>query len=117
MPVEIAYGGRSLRLRGLRDTGNGLKDPVSGRSVLVVGAEAAQALTGLTAQQLARPLENLGAIPGLRLIPYRTVGSRGFLLGMQLQKVRIGSRKGSVVVAFAPMGLEGNVEALIGGWV
>ena len=117
VPVELEYGGKCLRLQGLRDTGNQLVDPVTGRSVLVVGADTAQALTGLTAQQLARPLENLGAIPGLRLIPYRAVGSRGFLLALSLPRVRIGSRKGSFLVAFAPMGLEGNVQALIGGWV
>ena len=50
-------------------------------------------------------------------IDYWIVGGAGFLLGLQLPKVRIGQWQGSHIVAFAPMGLEGNrgYEALIGG--
>lgn len=117
VPVAISYGGKELSLTALRDTGNRLRDPVSGGEVMVIGAEAAKCLTGLTREQLKKPLETLGAIPGLRLIPYKAVGSSGFLLGMKLPKVQIGSWKGSHVVAFAPEGLEkgSGFEALIGG--
>ena len=117
VPVSLQYGSRKLALTALWDTGNCLKDPVTGASVLVIGAEAARYLTGLTAQQLKKPLETIGAIPGLRLIPYRAVGSSGFLLALRLPKVRIGSWQGSHIVAFAPEGLENNggFDALIGG--
>lgn len=117
VPVALSYGGKELSLTALRDTGNCLRDPVTGSDVLVIGAEAANHLTGLTPQQLKKPLETMGAIPGLRLIPYKAVGSSGFLLGMKLPRVRIGSWQGSHVVAFAPEGLEGNFEALVGGSV
>lgn len=118
IPVQLSYGGKSLALTALRDTGNCLCDPVSGGDVLVIGPEAARELTGLTSQQLKAPLQTMGALPGLRLIPYKAVGSTGFLLGLHLQEVQIGSWKGSHIVAFAPMGLEkrGGIEALIGGY-
>lgn len=119
VPVSISYQGRDVSLTALRDTGNRLRDPVSGSSVMVIGAEAARRLTGLTKEQLKNPLESLGTISGLRLIPYKAVGSSGFLLGMKLTKVQIGSWKGSHIVAFAPEGLEdrGSYQALIGGSV
>lgn len=117
VPVTLRYGSQKLSLTALRDTGNCLKDPVTGASVLVIGPESASYLTGLTRQQLRDPLETMGAIPGLRLIPYKAVGSSGFLLALKLNQVRIGTWQGSHVVAFAPEGLEkgGGIEALVGG--
>lgn len=120
VPVELNYCGRRMRLTALRDTGNTLRDPVTGRSVLVIGAEAAQQLTGLTQQQLKRPVEAMQSppLPGLRLVPYRAVGQPGgLMLALRLQEVTIGNWKGSSLVAFAPEGLsrEGAYQALTGG--
>lgn len=117
LPVEVSYGEKRLKLTALQDTGNTLCDPVTGQQVLVIGADAAQFLTGLTLSQLKKPVESVGAIPGLRLIPYHSVGGSGFLLAMRLQSVRIGSWQGSALVAFAPEGLsrEGAYQALTGG--
>lgn len=122
VPVELSYGNKSVRLTALRDTGNTLRDPLTGGSVLVIGADAAQELTGLTRQQLADPIASMtsGILPGLRLIPYRSVGQpAGMLLALRLPKVRIGTWQGSGLVAFAPAGLgaEGNYQALTGGTV
>lgn len=117
VPVTLQYGGQKLALTALHDTGNCLKDPITGADVLVIGAQSAKYLTGLTQQQLKNPLEAMGTIPGLRLIPYKAVGSSGFLLALRFPKVRIGTWQGSQVVAFAPEGLENNggFEALVGG--
>lgn len=120
VPVELAYGDKQIRLTALCDTGNTLRDPVTGRPVLVVGADVAKKLTGLTTQQLQSPVEALSQVPlpGLRLIPYSAVGQPGgLLLAMKLQKVRIGNWKGSSLVAFAPNGLseDGAYQALTGG--
>ncbi len=119
IPVQIAYGEKKLHFTALRDTGNTLRDPVTGRQVLVVGADIAEQLTSLTREQLRRPVESIGALPGLRLIPYRSVGSNGFLLAMRFQNVKIGTWHGSTLVAFAPDGLcrEGTYQALTGGAV
>lgn len=117
IPVDLTYGENHLCLTALQDTGNMLRDPVTGQQVLVIGADAAQKLLGLTREQLQMPVESVGSMPGLRLIPYHSVGGSGFLLAMRLQKVRIGSWKGSCLVAFAPDGLsrDGAYQALTGG--
>lgn len=120
IPVELTCGDKCVKLTALSDTGNTLRDPVTGCPVLVVGAQVAQMLLGLTPQQLRTPVEALSAsgVPGLRLIPYRSIGqSGGMLLALRLKEVKIGSWKGSSLVAFAPEGLdsEGTYQALTGG--
>lgn len=118
VPVEICSGDICLQLKALRDSGNTLRDPVTGRPVLVIGAEAAGKLTGLSREQLQRPVESIDALPGLRLIPYRAVGKEGgLLLARKYQNVQIGKWRGSQLVAFAPEGLGGDYEALTGGTV
>lgn len=120
VPVELSYGGKHMRLTALCDTGNTLTDPVTGRSVLVVDGKVAEHLTGLTNQQLRNPVEAITqeALPGLRLVPYRSIGqSSGLLLALWLQDVKIGQWCGGSLVAFAPDGLnsEGAYQALTGG--
>ena len=122
IPVTLTHGGKSLQLTALRDTGNTLRDPVSGDPVLVISPEAAIKLTGLTKEQLCKPMETLTQrpIPGLRLIPYRAVGREsGMLLGARIQDVRSRGRVLRTVVAFAPEGLgkEDGYQALTGGYV
>lgn len=120
IPVELAYAGRQTKLIALQDTGNTLKDPVTGQSVLIVSADVAKILLGLSKLQLASPVETMASqcFPGLRLIPYHAVGKdSGMLLAMRLDHVRIGAKTGSRLVAFAPEGLdsEGMFQALTGG--
>lgn len=118
VPVELTYKGKNLKLTALQDTGNSLCDPVTGSPVLVVDKDTAVLLTGLSPDQLRKPVETMGTIPGLRLIPYRSVGTEnGLMLGLRLQDVKIGSWKGSRVVAFAPgsLSMAGEYQALTGG--
>lgn len=118
IPLELSRQDRKLRLTALRDTGNSLRDPITGESVLVISPEAAFQLTGLTAHQLRNPLENLGSVPGLRLIPYHCVGKAGgFLLGLRFEDAKVGRKRKSVIAAFAPEGLgrEEGWDALAGG--
>lgn len=118
LPLELTREGKTVKLTALRDTGNTLRDPITGEQVLVISPEAAYTLTGLTAQELRRPLEQLGRLPGLRLIPYRAVGTgSGFLLALRFEEARIRGKRRSLIVAFAPEGLgrEGAFQALAGG--
>lgn len=120
--VELAKGEKSTAMLALRDTGNALRDPVTGQNVLVADHRSAAALLGLTRQQLLSPVETVasGVVPGLRLIPYRSVGcAGGMLVAIRLDQVRIGKWRGSTLVAFAPDGLGGNgtYRALTGGMV
>lgn len=119
VPLELTYGDNTLHLLALQDTGNTLRDPITGEQVLVISPEAAQTLTGLTREQLCSPLETMTGrvLPGLRLIPYRAVGSGGMLLAMRFPDAKIGSRRRSALVAFAPEGFGRGemVQALTGG--
>ncbi len=118
--VVLYLGQRRMELTALVDTGNTLRDPITGEGVLIVSHKVATALTGLTRQQLASPLETMeaGILPGLRLIPYHSIGcDNGMMLAMRFDKAMIGGKERDLLVAFAPAGLgkEGTFQALAGG--
>lgn len=120
VPITLTYGGNTASVTALRDSGNTLRDPITGEQVLILSGDIAQELTGLTDQQLRSPLETLAQrpIPGLRLIPYRAVGQTGgMLLALRFENVKIGPQSVRAIVAFAPEGLgRGEVyQALTGG--
>ena len=48
VPVELTYGGKTVSIVALRDSGNTLRDPISGEQVLVVSGEVAERLTRKT---------------------------------------------------------------------
>ena len=77
LPVVISHGGRTIQLTALADTGNTLRDPISGWPVLVTDSWAAEHLLGLTREQLSDPVGFLTECvnPGLRLIPFHSVTS------------------------------------------
>ena len=120
VPLQITAGDKCASIIALKDTGNMLRDPMTGESVLVVSPSVAGRLTGLTEQQLKNPLDTLSnqIVPGLRLIPYHSVGNAGgFLLAKRFENVVIAGKRKSALVAFAAEGL-GNGEmyqALTGG--
>lgn len=118
--VELAMGEKRVVISALRDTGNTLRDPVTGQSVLVAGADAARTLLGLSVAELADPIGTLasGRVPGARLVPYRAVGNgNGMLLAVHCTSVKVGGKQGSGLVAFTSEGLgrECEYQALLGG--
>lgn len=122
VPVELQLGEKIMKLTALRDTGNMLRDPISGLPVLILDARSARELTGLSTEQLQMPVEVMRKppIPGLRLIPYKTIGqSEGMILGVRIPSVKVGSWQGSLTVAFAPeeFSSTGEFQALTGGTV
>lgn len=120
VPLQIRHDGKTVDLIALRDTGNGLKDPITGENVLVIGGKAAQEISGLTEAQLRSPLETMARQkqPGLRLIPYASVGQGGgMLLAMRFRDVKLGGKDGSALIALAPepIGRGEGFQALTGG--
>lgn len=120
VPVTVRSKHTTVHLTALVDTGNTLRDPVSGESVLVLDADTAYRLSGLTKQQLTQPVETVasGTVPGLRLIPFRSVGrSSGMLLAQRVEEVKIRKKRAGTLVAFAPGELSGagKYQALTGG--
>ena len=120
IPVEIIHHGRNLKLTAFRDTGNHLRDPLTGKPVLIVGADVAMDLAGLTPYQLKNPVQAVGLAKGLRLIPYNTIGQSGALmLAMAVDEVKIGRKKSDAMVAFASEKITENgcYQALAGGYL
>lgn len=119
IPVELCHQGRRCAFQALVDTGNTLKDPLTGQSVLVAGESAAKTLLGLEPAQLADPIGTIQTVPGLRLIPYRAVGQSGGMLLAAKMEAKIGKKRESCLVAFAPQAIGNGTEyeALIGGMI
>lgn len=120
LSVRIDHEGKSVFLTALTDTGNLLRDPVSGEPVLVAPPQAGEELLGLTGSQLLDPAQTLlsGKSAGLRLIPYSTVGKRsGLLLARRFSDVTVNGRQQSRIVAFSPtpIGAGAGFDALAGG--
>jgi len=118
--VELYYKGKRKVITALVDTGNTLTDPVTSQSVTVLGSSVAGELLGLTDKQLCDPISTMAnvAVPGLRLIPYNAVGvSRGLLLAIAVDAVKINGREVGNIVAFAPSAFQNKegYQGLVGG--
>jgi stage II sporulation protein GA (sporulation sigma-E factor processing peptidase) len=129
--IELTRRGRSAALTGLLDTGNSLVDPLTGGAVLVAETQALLPLFDpVTAKLLQGPLadapvellpklqESPGG-PGLYLLPYTAVGTRGgFLLAFRPDRARIdGREQRGIAVALSPARVSdgGRYTALING--
>lgn len=115
--------GRQVTVTALLDTGNTLTDPATGRGVLVVEGEKVAPLLDcpLEEAQLRDPVGTLARMERngrFRLLPYQTVGVEcGLLLAVRLDRVRIGEREYSgVLAALSPNRLSdgGTYSALVG---
>lgn len=113
VPVTVTYGGKTAALLALRDTGNALRDPVTGESVTVLSPEIGERL-GIQASVLRDPAGAM--VPGVRLIPARTVGGGGLLAAVRCEEVTIGGKQAGSIVAFARERFgNGEYQALTGG--
>ena len=123
--MALCLGTRLVRVTALRDTGNGLKDPLTGQPVTVIGPRAAgRLLPELYPGSLKDPVAAMEALKKqvpelrLRLIPYGTVGREGgLLLGLRCDRVTAGKERLGELVAFSPTELSenGTYDALTGG--
>lgn len=124
--VTLAWGERQVRLTALCDTGNSLRDPATGRPMLVAWGRRLEELwpgelrSLLTERALERPAETLGALTDwqtrFRLVPYRAVGVRsGLLLAVRTDWAEIGGRRHErLLVALSPTELGDGFAALWG---
>lgn len=128
--ADCEIGGKTVRLRVLRDTGNTLCDGMTGAPVLVVeGARLLplwpEPVQHCLAEGWTRPLEVLAAVencpgaPRFRLLPFRSVGTaEGWLLSCTAQRAKIGRYcvPGlTVALSPTPVSERGEYDALWGG--
>ena len=92
----IELNGKRTMIRGFLDTGNSLKDVISGLPVIVIGRNVAENLLQDTEKFLA--LESISE--KLNLIPYRNAdGSRNIMPAFKPDKVTLNGSDVDVVVA------------------
>lgn len=128
LPLTLVRGENTVTVLALRDTGNTLQDPLTGRPVVVVEGERVvkdllPELPQLDRQRLSHPVELMGELEetGLRfqLLPYRAVGVEcGLLLALRLDRADYGGQSHrSCLAALSPTPLSdgGGYCALIGG--
>ena len=120
IPIQLRWKNRCVDVLALHDTGNTLRDPLTGEQVLVCGADVGAQLFEIPESSFTDPAALLasGMIPGLRLIPFHTVGqSAGLLVALRLRNVRIGRIERDAVVAFSPqrIGSGAGYRMLTGG--
>ncbi len=126
VPLQLTLNGRTEDLKALRDTGNTLRDPMTGETVLVASWPVLARLlpeAHLTADRFRDPAGLLEALstryPTLRfrLVPYRAVGvTAGMLLAVRCGMEQKG-RRTEILAAFSPteVAADGRFEALLGG--
>ena len=123
--VRVTLESQTAVLTALRDTGNTLRDPVSGWPVMVCdGALLKKLLPELKDADLKDPMALLQRVqktaPGTRprLVPYKAVGvESGLLLALRPREVQIGGKEERVLLAFTPGSVSdgGGYQALLGG--
>lgn len=133
VPVEICFDGQGRRLTALIDTGNRLRDPLTGLPVVIVEHAALQPLLPpyLHAAVAAMEEGDLSGVTRLlaserwsarfRVIPFSSIGRRhGLLIGFRPDAVRfvVGDRvvaaAACVVAVYAgPLDPDGAYQALI----
>ncbi len=79
--LSITHQGQTAEVYAKADTGNALREPFSGLPVVVCQREALGGLA-LPAWEKDAP-----AVPGLRLVPFDSVGGSGLLAAVQPEKV------------------------------
>ena len=112
--LEITYGGRSVRLLGMTDSGNLLRDPISGKPCIVADISALSPILPAELREVARnigslDLDSIGAEHKRRLvlIPAATVSGGGVLLGVRVDRVSISvkgkKREADAIIALSDL--------------
>lgn len=128
VPVTLAWDDRRVHLTVLCDTGNSLRDPVTGRTVLIADSLQLRELFPVELRPLLHPerLRSPAELPGMlgewrvrfRLIPYRAVGvSGGMLVAFKTDWGEVGGRRyDRLMVALSPTELGDGYAGLWGAW-
>ena len=79
--ITVVNDGKSVDLKALVDTGNMLKDPFSGKTVMIAEVEALEPLFEFDISTLAESSDAHSSLPpGFRLIPFSSIGRQSGIL-------------------------------------
>ena len=123
--IEVEYGGRSVTLHAMTDTGNLLQEPISGRLCIVADLNAMSAVLPPELIRAARSknpsaMQKISSdhVKHIRLIPTHTASGSGILMGVRMERIVIKTEKGNqevdAMIALSDLGkrADGN-EALL----
>ena len=113
--VSLYYGGRCVRLDGMTDTGNLLREPIGGKPCLLADAEA---LRPLLPEEILSAALSTGAVAldrmpreyarHLRLVPAKTASGEGLLVAVKMERITVnrggGEREIDAMVALCRLG-------------
>jgi len=130
VPLAVRSGSREIRLRALRDTGNSLVDPLTGRPVVIVGLNDIAPLFDTPVRRIVEQLRHASAVEvfeklgregfgsRFRLVPYSAVGvTGGMLLTYRPDAVEIGGKLSrGALLAVSPNSVSDSLSyaALVG---
>lgn len=123
MQIRLFFRDREAVFTALRDTGNGLRDPISGAPVLVASPQALRPVLGELTDLFLQTeptglLELLDQFPELRghfrLLPYSSLGGSGLLPVFRPEKLLInGKRAGELLVAVSGQAKGEDFEGIL----
>lgn len=119
-PVRLGYGGQSISLYGLYDTGNVLVDMAAKKPVSIVGKEVMEKLLSEEMWDRLRHFqEESGELEYTTLqemhphfLPYRTIGNEGMLLAVTLEDLCIHTPQEVVHISNPVVAISLNPSAL-----
>ena len=114
--VTLKLQGRSKQLSGFCDSGNLLRDPIGGKSCIVVDTEAVSDL--IPKELLSASSDGFTHIPTdmgrrVRLIPATTATGSGMLLAIRMDSVLLDGREVDALVALSELGKNDGCDALV----
>jgi len=125
IPIQITAAGKTVRFQSLLDTGSFLRDPLTGRPVVLADSTVALSLLRLEQNDLRDPggamLRLMRMHPEVkpRMIPYKAVGvEQGMLLGIRCAAMTVGNeQRAGGILAFMPgtVSEDGSYHGLTGG--
>ena len=100
--LSISYKGKSVTLDAMTDSGNLLKDPMSGSACIIVDIDAMREMLPKNICDAASrgDVASLALLGGedaksLRLIPTKTVSGDGVLIGIRVDEIKIDRGRGA----------------------
>ena len=102
--VTITFNKKVLTLKALVDSGNLLKEPISGRPVIIAAFESVRQtlpveLIPLFKNKNTSNIENIDPNAGIRAIPVSTVNSKGILFALLPDSVKLNGKEIDVCLA------------------
>lgn len=114
--LEIYYMGKNIKVYGMLDTGNHLKEPFTGNPVIIVYKKIFNDFFG---KDFLEDEKNKLS-EKITIIPFKTVGvENGLMIGVKPEKVKIKNdndylEKDNIVIAFSNKPLSNKYDALLG---